>query len=60
MRIGIAYPENWVSPGRCSELKISRLRADENVSVIGASAAVINAERVVDRNVATGGSAMAG
>lgn len=58
--MGIAHITNWVSPRRCSELKYSGVGADKHVSVIRASTTIINPERVVDRNVATRGSAKAG
>lgn len=57
VRICVAYAVNWISSRRCSELEFSQLGAIQNMSVVRAAAAVIDAERIRDRDIATRGSA---
>lgn len=57
--VRVAYAVNWVSPGGRSELELAVVGAHEHVSIIRASAAVVDAERVVNWDVSAGGSAEA-
>jgi len=60
VRISIANIVNGVSARRGSDFELSGVRTRQNVSVVGASTAIVNAKRVFNRNVTTRSSACGG
>lgn len=58
--VGVADVADRVFTGGSSELQVAGVGADEDVAVIRAAAAVVDAEGVVDRDLAAGASALAG
>ncbi|GMN36368.1 hypothetical protein TIFTF001_005975 [Ficus carica] len=55
----VVYGPNRVASRRRSEIEIAGFRADQEVPVVRASAAVVNAERVVNWDLAARGPARA-
>lgn len=60
VRVGVADVEDRVFAGWSSEVQVAGVGADEDAAVVGAAAAVVDAEGVVDRDLAAGGSALGG
>lgn len=52
MRVRVADVEDRIPPGRGAEVEGARVGADEDAAVVGAAAAVVDAEGVADGDLA--------